>query len=196
MSDFISYSRRDAAFMRRIHESLSATGRDIWVDFEDIPPTADWWDEIRTGIETAANFIFIISPDSIQSEVCHREINHAVQHNKRLVPLLHRDLIEEADKERLPDVIGSHNWIFFRDGDDYDTALEKLLAALRGGVKTVMIPQDNMKDLRDIPDNVKRKMDIVPVSNCDEVLARALVNELTPIEWNESDEEACPNTSA
>ena len=66
---------------------------------------------------------------------------------------------------------------------------EKLLAALRAGIKTVLIPQENEKDLADIPDNVKRKMEIVPVSNCDEVLARALVNELTPIEWNESDED-------
>ncbi len=66
---------------------------------------------------------------------------------------------------------------------------EKLLAALRAGIKTVLIPEENEKDLADIPDNVKRKMEIVPVSSCDDVLARALVNELTPIEWNESDED-------
>jgi ATP-dependent Lon protease len=66
---------------------------------------------------------------------------------------------------------------------------EKLLAALRAGIKTVLIPKENEKDLADIPDNVKRKMEIVPVADCDEVLARALVNELVPIEWNESDED-------
>ena len=66
---------------------------------------------------------------------------------------------------------------------------EKLLAALRAGIKTVLIPEENEKDLADIPDNVKRKMEIVPVSSCDDVLARARVNELTPIEWNESDED-------
>ncbi|GAB4367690.1 MAG: endopeptidase La [Kiloniellaceae bacterium] len=66
---------------------------------------------------------------------------------------------------------------------------EKLLAALRAGIKTVLIPKENEKDLADIPDNVKRKMEIVPVSDCDEVLARALVKELTPIEWTESDED-------
>src|SRR3546814_15074921 len=52
---------------------------------------------------------------------------------------------------------------------------EKLLAALRAGIKTVLIPQENEKDLADIPDNVKRKMEIVPVSDSDEVLARAPV---------------------
>ena len=72
---------------------------------------------------------------------------------------------------------------------------EKLLAALRAGIKTVLIPQENEKDLADIPDNVKRKMQIIPVSDCDEVLARALVRELTPIEWNESDDDA-PATRA
>ncbi|WP_340119146.1 endopeptidase La [Pelagibius sp. 7325] len=66
---------------------------------------------------------------------------------------------------------------------------EKLLAALRAGIKTVLIPKENEKDLADIPDNVKRKMEIVPVSDCDEVLARALVRELTPIEWTESDDD-------
>src|SRR3546814_42749 len=66
---------------------------------------------------------------------------------------------------------------------------EKLLAALRAGIKTVLIPQENEKDLADIPDNVKRKLEIVPVSDCDEVLARALVKELTPIEWTESEDD-------
>src|SRR3546814_10970690 len=47
----------------------------------------------------------------------------------------------------------------------------------------------DLKDLADIPDNVKRKLEIVPVSDCDEVLARALVKELTPIEWTESEDD-------
>ncbi|MDE1174137.1 MAG: endopeptidase La [Parvibaculaceae bacterium] len=62
---------------------------------------------------------------------------------------------------------------------------EKLLAALRGGVKKVLIPQDNVKDLSDIPDNVKNGMEIVPVSTVDEVLAHALAQPLVPIEWDE-----------
>jgi ATP-dependent Lon protease len=62
---------------------------------------------------------------------------------------------------------------------------EKLLAAMRGGVKTVLIPKDNEKDLEDIPDNVKRNMRIIPVSHVDEVLHHALVNPLVPIEWDE-----------
>ncbi|MBP2312421.1 endopeptidase La [Azospirillum soli] len=62
---------------------------------------------------------------------------------------------------------------------------EKLLAALRGGLKHVLIPKDNEKDLADIPDNVKRGLEIIPVSTVDDVLKHALVRALEPIEWTE-----------
>ncbi len=65
---------------------------------------------------------------------------------------------------------------------------EKLLAALRSGIKTVLIPEENEKDLADIPDNVKAGLTIVPVRTVDEVLAQALTAPLTPIEWREEDE--------
>jgi len=65
---------------------------------------------------------------------------------------------------------------------------EKLLAAHRGGIKTVLIPKENEKDLEEIPDNVKRGLEILPVSTVDEVLATALVNPLVPIEWDEEEE--------
>jgi ATP-dependent Lon protease len=67
---------------------------------------------------------------------------------------------------------------------------EKLLAALRGGIKTVLIPEENEKDIQELPDNVKAGLTIVPVSTIDQVLARALVRPLTPIQWSESDEAA------
>jgi len=62
---------------------------------------------------------------------------------------------------------------------------EKLLAALRGGLKKVLIPKDNEKDLAEIPDNVKRGLEIVPVTVVDEVLDQALVRKPVPIEWTE-----------
>jgi ATP-dependent Lon protease len=65
---------------------------------------------------------------------------------------------------------------------------EKLLAALRGGVKMVLIPKDNEKDLADIPDNVKAGLEIVPVATVDEVLQRALTLPLSPVEWTDEDE--------
>ena len=65
---------------------------------------------------------------------------------------------------------------------------EKLLAALRGGIGTVLIPQDNEKDLAELPDNVRRGLEILPVSTVDEVLARALVRRPEPINWVEPEE--------
>ena len=67
---------------------------------------------------------------------------------------------------------------------------EKLLAALRGGIKKVLIPIDNVKDLADIPDNVKSGMELVPVSHVDEVLLHALVRQPVSIIWDEEAEEA------
>jgi ATP-dependent Lon protease len=67
---------------------------------------------------------------------------------------------------------------------------EKLLAALRGGIKTVFIPEENAKDLVEIPDNVKSGLEIVPVKHVREVLARALVRQPVPVEWDEAAEEA------
>ena len=73
---------------------------------------------------------------------------------------------------------------------------EKLLAALRGGVKTVLIPKDNEKDLAEIPDNVKDGMEIIPVETADEVLTRALVEPVEPVEWTEADEAALAAVAA
>jgi ATP-dependent Lon protease len=69
---------------------------------------------------------------------------------------------------------------------------EKLLAALRGGIKTVLIPKENEKDLAEIPDNVKKALQIVPVSTADEVLRRALVRQPEPVEWSEVEPERIP----
>ena len=63
---------------------------------------------------------------------------------------------------------------------------EKLLAALRGGIKTVLIPEENAKDLVEISDSVKKGLEIVPVTRMDEVLARALTRKPEPIEWDET----------
>jgi ATP-dependent Lon protease len=67
---------------------------------------------------------------------------------------------------------------------------EKLLAALRGGIKTVFIPEENAKDLAEIPENVKTGLKIIPVSHVREVLAQTLVRQPEPIDWDEAAEEA------
>jgi ATP-dependent Lon protease len=73
---------------------------------------------------------------------------------------------------------------------------EKLLAALRGGITTVLIPQENVRDLPDIPDNVKAGLTIIPVSHVSEVLKLALVRQPEPIVWDEEAEEAAAAAKA
>ncbi len=73
---------------------------------------------------------------------------------------------------------------------------EKLLAALRGGIKTVLIPKDNEKDLPEIPDNVKDGLEIIPVGHVSEVMSHALIDVPEAIEWDEAAEEAAAAQAA
>ncbi len=73
---------------------------------------------------------------------------------------------------------------------------EKLLAALRGGIKTVLIPEENEKDLKEIPDNVKEGLTIIPVAHVRDVLDHALVRQPEPVEWDEAAEEAAAAEAA
>ncbi|MDQ7024308.1 MAG: TIR domain-containing protein [Anaerolineae bacterium] len=127
---FVSYSRKNIDFVRKIFDALEANGKDVWVDWENIPLTADWLEEIKDGIEAADSFVYVISPDSVHSEVCAVELNHALENKKRLIPIMHVDLIEEHDQAALHPTISSHNWLFFRDEDDFDTAFQSLTNAL------------------------------------------------------------------
>lgn len=127
---FISYSRRDQEFVRRLHDHLLSDGRDVWVDWESIPLTADWFEEIKAGIEGADSFLFVISPDSVRSEVVAAELEYALSMNKRFVPLLYRELIESHDKAALHPKISSHNWTFMRTDEEFQENLVLLTTAL------------------------------------------------------------------
>ena len=119
---FISYSRKDIEFAQRIHQELEARDRQPWVDWQDIPPTSEWLDEVYAGIQEADTFLFIISPDSVVSEICTLEIEHAVQHNKRLVPVVWRDV----EDDQVYSAMLAHNWVFLREEDDFEANLELL----------------------------------------------------------------------
>jgi len=124
---FISYSRKDKAFVQTLHQSLTQSQYDTWVDWEDIPPTSAWWKEIEAGIEAAHTCIFVISPDSVSSEVCRREIDHAVQCRKRLVPIVCRD---GFDAGQVHPALAQLNWLFSRPVDDFDSVLQTLIDTL------------------------------------------------------------------
>ncbi len=123
---FISYSRKDQALVRRLSDALNARGRNPWVDLEDILPTAEWIREIRAGIDAAPAVIVVVSPDSIASTMCAQEINYALAQNKRLIPLVCR----EVDPERVIQSIRKLNWIHLLGDGPLDDAVERIIAAI------------------------------------------------------------------
>jgi WD40 repeat protein len=129
-SVFISYSRRDSDFAHRLDDAFREEGMEVWVDYEDIPLSVDWWQEIEAGIEGANVFVFIISPDSVMSDICRQEIDHALRHNKRFIPVLHRELDKDAHGDNVHPAVTSHNWLFFRDDDDFDDSFATLIETI------------------------------------------------------------------
>ena len=122
---FISYSRVDQVFVRRLHGALEAAGRGAWVDWEGIPPSAEWLVEIYAAIEAAGAFVFVISKHSVASAICRQEIDHAAIQKKRLVPVLAEDVAAEA----VPEVLRRLNWVDMR-GNAFDTGFSLLIVAL------------------------------------------------------------------
>ena len=98
---FISYSRKDTPFVERLRDALVDSSREVWVDVEGIPPSAEWRREIAAAIESALAFAFVISPDSLVSAECRDELAHAIRHHKRLLPLLCR----QVDDQPVPDAL-------------------------------------------------------------------------------------------
>lgn len=128
---FISYSRRDIEFVRRLDGALRAAQRDPWVDWEDIREAEEWRKAIASGIAAADSFVYVISPDSCCSVECDKELQQAIALNKRIIPLLHREA------EKVHSVVAALNWIFFRSGDDFNLSMQKLLKALDTDLKYV-----------------------------------------------------------
>lgn len=134
MSDvFVSYSRVDKDFVRRLVIALADHDYDVWVDFEDIPFGADWWEEIRSGIESANTILFIISPDSLESEYCGLEVNYALKNNKRLVPILYR----QPAGQTVPPHISHIQWLDFSDPARFDRGASELVETLQTDLEAV-----------------------------------------------------------
>jgi hypothetical protein len=94
---FIFYGRADSkAFATQLYENLISQGLKLWFDQNDIPLGIDFHNQIDDGLEKSDNFLFIISPHSINSPYCRKEIELALQRNKRIIPLLHAEQITQA----------------------------------------------------------------------------------------------------
>src|SRR5437773_1177021 len=123
---FISYARENRDFVHRLDESLKSRGREAWVDWEGIRPTEEFMQAIYGAIEAADTFVFVLTPDSVAPVVCGHEIAHAAAHNKRMVPIVAR----EVNPDTVPEALAKLNWIFCRDIDDFEKATDTLISAL------------------------------------------------------------------
>ena len=133
MDVFISYSRLDRDFVRRLHDRLAAEQRDVWVDWDDIPPSAEWRAEIERGIEGADTFVCVLSPDAVASEMCRYEMEYAIRSHKRIVPVVCRDVAAQT----VPPDIARLNFLFFRSSDAFDAAYRQLVQAIETDLEWV-----------------------------------------------------------
>lgn len=128
-SVFISYSRKDKEFVRRLNDSLDSSGVNAWVDWEGIPLSSDWMDEITRAIESGDAFLFVISPDSLASKICRQELELGLKYNKKLVPILYR---EPEKGSEMHEKLAATNWVYLREKlDDYDATIPKLIESIQ-----------------------------------------------------------------
>lgn len=123
---FISYSRKDIEFAKKLTGELTKSDLDFWVDWEGIPPTVDWMKEIEKGIEEADTFLAIVTPAWIASKVCIDELAIAVKNGKRLIPVVP----DEISWNDVPPALAQLNYIFFTEKFDFNAQLDKLFTAL------------------------------------------------------------------
>ena len=124
---FVSYSRADADFARRLNDALQTQGKTTWFDQESIATGTDFQQEIYRGIEQSDNFLFIISPESVNSPYCADEVEYAKSLNKRFVTVLHR----KVNPAELHPELAKVQWLdFHRYGGDFYANFSELVRTL------------------------------------------------------------------
>ncbi len=123
---FLSYARTDGDFARQLNDALQTQGKVTWFDQESISATGDADAEMRDGIAQADNFIYVISPTSVNTEDCQAELEYAKSLTKRIIPVLLRDTDPgdiDADIRALPT-------INFADDDDFFVDFNELVRTI------------------------------------------------------------------
>ena len=152
---FISYSRADADFARKLNDALQTQGKSTWFDQESIAAGADFQQEIFKGIENSDNFVFVISPQAVESPYCREEVEFAASLNKRFISLRYREVAEET----LPAALAAVQWIDFTQArEDFYSAFSEFIRALdtdrehvhdhtKWGLRALEWKQDKSDDL-------------------------------------------------
>lgn len=125
---FISYSRKDKAFVQKLNSALDNAGVQAWVDWEGIELASDWMETITHAIQSNDAFLFVISPDSLKSKVCTDELELGLKLNKKLIPILYR---EPTKTSTMHEKIASTNWVYLRDEkDNFDETIPRLIQSI------------------------------------------------------------------
>src|SRR3954449_6041727 len=121
---FISYSRRDSRFVGALADGLRLHGKEVWIDIEGIRDAEVFPEALSSAIGSSDGFVFVISPASVESLYCMREVGDAVDAGKRIVPVD----FEHVSADDLPEAIRVRNWI--PAGDNVSATIERVVKAL------------------------------------------------------------------
>jgi hypothetical protein len=124
---FLSYSRKDIAFVDQLDAALRARGFEPLIDRSDIYAFEEWWQRIQALIVRSDTVVFVLSPDAVASDVARKEVTYAASLNKRFAPILYR----RVDDRQMPEVLGKLNFIFFDDADQFERSADQLAEALK-----------------------------------------------------------------
>ncbi|PZV00401.1 MAG: hypothetical protein DCF32_17615 [Leptolyngbya sp.] len=122
---FVSYSRRDKEFVKILTNRLENATRTYWIDWQDILPLSEWRQDIRQGILDSNNFLFVMSPASLVSKECLKELDYAISVNKRLIPIL----CQKTSGCKVPPPLADINWISFVGDNSFEQSFQELLLA-------------------------------------------------------------------
>lgn len=125
---FLSYSRKDARTMRRLHADLADAGFTIWTDENLTPGTPSWMTTIESAIQAAGCMVVILTPDAKKSPWVERELTRASAYEISIFPLLARG----DERSAVPLLLSSHQWSDIRKERDYRMNVRKLIRAVRG----------------------------------------------------------------
>lgn len=178
---FLSYSRANQKFAHEVVDYLNAQDISVWVDWNDIQISEDWMSAIFEGIQSADNVVFVISPDSAISTVCHIELAYARRHSKRLIPIVYKEVDKKSSlvevASHLPDeleqhflgeksflevasdnwpAIQRHNWLFFEERAD-PVKLQQLVNSLHADLKYVKTHTRLGKQAKEWDDNNRNR---------------------------------------
>jgi hypothetical protein len=124
---FVSYAREDLQFVRDLLQSIRSRSVEPWCDVDELQAGEPFWDEIRNAIDRASAVGFVISPDSIASSACLRELEFAISRQKRIIPICRRD----PGHLQVPQSLAAVQWVLARDVDDQASTLDALDRAIR-----------------------------------------------------------------